>query len=100
MDFLQIYRAMVTAREIDRLEVELVHRGEASFHVSGSGHEGVAILAGLLTDDDWLHSHYRDKAFLLARGLTGATVGQANPGTRHIRFDRTLGSRRRVRLPQ
>lgn len=69
MDFLQLYRAMVTAREIDRVEAELVRRGEASFHVSGAGHEGAAFMAALLTPDDWLHCHYRDKALMLARGM-------------------------------
>ena len=69
MDFLDLYRVMVTAREIDRLEGELVRRGEASFHVSGAGHEGAAIMAGMLTPDDWLHCHYRDKALMLARGV-------------------------------
>ena len=69
MDFLDLYRVMVTAREIDRLEGELVRRGEASFHVSGAGHEGAAIMAGMLTPDDWLHCHYRDTALMLARGV-------------------------------
>ena len=33
---------MVTARAIDRLEEELVSRGEAFFMVSGAGHEAGA----------------------------------------------------------
>jgi 2-oxoisovalerate dehydrogenase E1 component len=61
---------MVTAREIDRVEMELVAQGEAFFHVSGAGHEASAALARHLTPDDWLHVHYRDKALLLARGIT------------------------------
>ena len=39
---LALYRAMVTARQIDKLELELNSRGEAFFHVSGAGHEGTA----------------------------------------------------------
>lgn len=66
---LALYRAMVTAREVDKLERELNNRGEAFFHVSGAGHEGTAILASLLHDEDWLLCHYRDKALMLARGL-------------------------------
>jgi 2-oxoisovalerate dehydrogenase E1 component len=69
MPQLDLYRAMVMAREIDKLEAEIVARGEAPFHVSGAGHEGTACIAGLLTRDDWLHCHYRDKALMLARGL-------------------------------
>ncbi|HVV99019.1 MAG TPA: thiamine pyrophosphate-dependent enzyme [Planctomycetaceae bacterium] len=61
---------MSTAREIDRVEGELVAQGEAFFHVSGAGHEASAALARHLTPDDWLHVHYRDKALLLARGIS------------------------------
>jgi len=67
---LMLYRAMVTARRIDQLEQEITNRGEAFFTVSGSGHEASAALAAHLTPDDWLHCHYRDKALLLARGVT------------------------------
>jgi len=66
---LTLYRAMYTARQIDKVEQELTQRGEAFFHVSGAGHEASAALAPHLTSDDWLHCHYRDKALLLARGL-------------------------------
>ncbi|HEX7449850.1 MAG TPA: thiamine pyrophosphate-dependent enzyme, partial [Pirellulales bacterium] len=60
---------MATARKIDRVELDLVRRGLAFFHVAGAGHEATACLARHLTPDDWLHVHYRDKALLLARGL-------------------------------
>ena len=66
---LAVYRAMFTAREIDRAEQNLTTRGEAFFHISGAGHEATASLALHLTSEDWLHCHYRDKALLLARGL-------------------------------
>ena len=61
---LTLYRAMVTARRIDQLEEEITNRGEAFFTVSGSGHEAAAALALYLTEDAWLHCHYRDKALL------------------------------------
>ena len=67
---LAVWRAMVTARWIDRVEMELVHRGEAFFHVGGAGHEASAALACHLDAEDWLHLHYRDKALMLARGMT------------------------------
>ena len=65
----RLFRTMLLAREVDRVERELVQRGLAFFHVSGAGHEALAVLADFLTPDDWLHLHYRDKALLLARGL-------------------------------
>ncbi|MBW3597671.1 MAG: beta-ketoacyl-ACP synthase 3 [Planctomycetes bacterium] len=69
---LDLYRAMFAARRLDARERELVNRGEAFFYVSASGHEAVAALAGHLTADDWLHCHYRDRALLLARGVSPA----------------------------
>lgn len=69
---LAIYRAMVTARWVDRLEEELVTRGEAFFMVAGGGHEGGAALVPHLVEHDWLSPHYRDKAMMIARGVTPA----------------------------
>lgn len=66
---LTLYRAMYTARQIDKVEQELTQRGEAFFHIAGAGHEGTAALAPHLTEADWLHCHYRDRALLIARGL-------------------------------
>jgi 2-oxoisovalerate dehydrogenase E1 component len=67
---LLIYRAMLTARRVDQVELEVTNRGEAFFTVAGSGHEAVAALAAHLIPEDWLHCHYRDKALLLARGIS------------------------------
>ena len=61
---------MVTARHMDLIEQSYTSRGEAFFHVSGAGHEGSVALAPHLTPEDWLHCHYRDKALMLARGIT------------------------------
>ena len=69
-NLLGLYRAMLTAREVDRHECELTRRGEAFFHVSGAGHEGSVALIPHLQAQDWLHCHYRDKALMIARGLT------------------------------
>jgi 2-oxoisovalerate dehydrogenase E1 component len=68
VETITLYRWMRTARCVDEMERELVARGEAFFQVSGAGHEASAALAPLLTRDDYLHCHYRDKALLLARG--------------------------------
>ena len=66
----QLYRSMVTAREVDRIEQSYTSRGEAFFHVSGAGHEGSVALAPHLTEEDWLHCHYRDKALMIERGVS------------------------------
>ncbi len=69
-DVMRLYRTMVTAREMDLLEQDFTGRGEAFFHVSGAGHEGAASLADFLIPEDYLHVHYRDKALMLARGIS------------------------------
>lgn len=66
---LAVYRAMVTARCVDRHQADLVRRGDAYFHIPGEGHEPIAALGPHLTPDDWLAAHYRDKALLLFRGI-------------------------------
>lgn len=68
-EVLDLYQSIFLAREVDRVEMELVHRGEGFFHVGGAGHEASAALQTHLTPDDWLHLHYRDKALMIARGL-------------------------------
>ncbi len=67
---IQLYRLMSTSREMDLIEQDFTARGEAFFHVSGSGHESSATLAEFLRPEDYLHCHYRDKALMLARGIT------------------------------
>ena len=64
------YRHIVASREIDLLEQNFTSRGEAFFHVSGAGHEATGVMASLLKPTDWLHCHYRDKALMLARGIS------------------------------
>ena len=64
---LALYRTIYTSRQIDILEQQLTARGEAFFQVSAAGHESTASLAAHLTEHDWLHCHYRDRALLLAR---------------------------------
>jgi 2-oxoisovalerate dehydrogenase E1 component len=66
----KLYRHMLTARHMDLVEQSYTSRGEAFFHVSGAGHEATVALHPYLTEADWLHCHYRDKALMLARGIT------------------------------
>lgn len=70
---IELYRHMSMAREIDRVEVHHLQRGDAAFAVSGAGHEAMAALADHLGAEDYLHLHYRDKALMLARGMAPDT---------------------------
>jgi 2-oxoisovalerate dehydrogenase E1 component len=67
---LWLYRIILMAREGEQLEQDLTSRGDAFFNISGAGHESTATLARHLGPHDWLHCHYRDRALLLARGIT------------------------------
>ena len=65
-----LYKPMRTGQAVDRIEQELCAAGEAFFQIAGLGHEAAAALNLFLTPDDWLHPHYRDKALMVARGVT------------------------------
>ncbi len=67
---LKLYGYMVASRESDLIESELVNSGEANFLASSRGHEGSVVVANFLKPEDWLHCHYRDKALMLARGIS------------------------------
>lgn len=64
-----VYRALFASRRVDEQERAFVAQNRAHFHVSAAGHEASAALAPHLTNADWLHLHYRDKALMLARGV-------------------------------
>ncbi len=68
--FLDIYRHMLASRKVDAVQEDAAHRGEAFFYIPSSGHESMAALAPHLNQHDWLHCHYRDRALMLARGVT------------------------------
>lgn len=68
--FLDIYRHMLASRKADAVQEDAAQRGEAFFYIPSSGHEAIAALAPHLGENDWLHCHYRDRALMLARGVT------------------------------
>ena len=68
--FLGLYRHMLASRKADAVQEDAAQRGEAFFYIPSSGHEAMAALAPHLTPTDWLHCHYRDRALMLARGVT------------------------------
>ena len=68
--FLDIYRNMLASRKADAVQEDAAQRGEAFFYIPSAGHEAMAALAPHLTANDWLHCHYRDRALMLARGVS------------------------------
>jgi len=67
LDFL---RLMMTSREGDRREGILLRQSKGWFQVSGMGHEALATLAFSLRPDDYIFPYYRDRALMMARGLS------------------------------
>jgi len=72
--FLGLYRHMLASRKADTVQEDAARRGEAFFYIPSSGHEAMAALAPHLKETDWLHCHYRDRALMLARGVTQETL--------------------------
>ncbi len=74
VDFL---RLMMLSREGDRREGILLRQSKGWFQVGGQGHEALAALAYLLGPEDWIFPYYRDRALMLARGLTNRELALA-----------------------
>lgn len=65
-----LLRCMLLAREGDRREGILLHQNKGWLQVSGSGHEALSALALHLRPGDYVFPHYRDRALMLARGVS------------------------------
>lgn len=70
-------RLMMLSREGDRREGILLRQSKGWFQVSGMGHEALGALATLLRPDDYLYPYYRDRALMLARGLSNKELALA-----------------------
>jgi len=66
----EFLRTMFLSREGDRREGILMRQGKGWFQVPGMGHEALAVVAYHLRPDDYLYPTYRDRALMLARGMT------------------------------
>lgn len=74
VDFL---KRMYLSREGDRREGVLLRQSKGWFQVAGMGHETLAVLADLMRPDDYLFPYYRDRAMVLARGVTNYELALA-----------------------
>lgn len=61
---------MLESRHGDLREENLNRQGKGHFHVSGRGHEAMAALGMLMQEEDYACPYYRDRAFVLGRGVT------------------------------
>jgi len=74
---LDLLRIMQLSREGDRREGILLRQSRGWFQVASMGHEPLAALAYLLRPDDYLFPYYRDRALVLARGVTNYELALA-----------------------
>jgi len=91
---LDIYKTMVTARELDTKMMIMLKQGKAFFHMGCSGHEASQIAAAVAIRPgvDWSYPYYRDGAYCLGLGMTSkaqllgflARDGDPNSGGRQM----------------
>jgi 2-oxoisovalerate dehydrogenase E1 component len=74
---LELLKLMFLSREGDRREGVLLRQSKGWFQVSGMGHETLGVVAMLLEPNDFLFPYYRDRAMVLAKGVTNSELASA-----------------------
>lgn len=74
---LDLLKLMHLSREGDRREGVLHRQSKGWFQVAGMGHEAMAAMAIQMVPGDYLFPYYRDRAMVLAKGITNAELASA-----------------------
>ncbi|HWP30911.1 MAG TPA: thiamine pyrophosphate-dependent enzyme [Fimbriimonadales bacterium] len=74
LDFLKL---MFLSREGDRREAVLLRQSKGWFQVHGMGHEPLAAIVLHMREMDYIFPYYRDRAIMLARGMTNQQLAYA-----------------------
>jgi 2-oxoisovalerate dehydrogenase E1 component len=74
LDYLKL---MLLSREGDRREGILLRQSKGWFQVSGMGHEALGAISLCLDSEDYLFPYYRDRAIMLARGISNYELALA-----------------------
>lgn len=67
---LQLLKLMLESRLGDEREKSMIRQGKGWFQISSAGHEALSALGLFLTDEDYTAPYYRDRAFMLTRGIS------------------------------
>lgn len=73
---LALLRTMMISRHADLREQSLMRQGKGWFHIPAMGHEATAAAALHLGAGDYCFPMYRDRAFVLARGLSARDLAR------------------------
>lgn len=74
---LELLKLMYLSREGDRREGILFRQGQGWFQIGSMGHEGLGVIPSLLNSKDFIFPYYRDRAMMLARGVTNLDLAHA-----------------------
>ncbi len=77
LNHVELLKLMYLSREGDRREGVLLRQSKGWFQVAGMGHETLAVVSLLMNDDDYLFPYYRDRAMVLARGISNYELALA-----------------------